>query len=215
MFENEKRNKVKSGTKKRGQLTLTFFDNNGIIKQKDTGMKVTTSNRQTLWRLAPEFEQKLKEQAQKKEALSFGYYADMFLELKKDTSKHAQYTGYVKRFKDYFGENTQPKDIKLTQVKKFFVNLTKKNGVRVVRSTKTAWRSVLSGIMQLALEDDMLDKGNIVASWKLPKQNDPPSIIKPFTPKQFNSYLRIVRVACIIISALVYGRGYVQRKRLH
>jgi len=189
MFKNEKRNKVKSVTAKRGQLTLTFFDNNGIVKQKDTGWDVTKANRQKLWKLVPEFEKGLAEKAQKKEALSFGYYADMFLELKKDTSKHKQFTGYVKRFKDYFGEDTPPNDIKLTQVKKFFANLTKRNGVGVTRSTKTTWRSALSGIMQLALEDDMLDKGNIVANWKIPKQIDPPSKIKPFTPKQVKQLL--------------------------
>ena len=189
MFENEKRNKVKSVTKKRGQLTLTFFDNNGIIKQKDTGLEVTKANRQKLYKLIPEFERKLKEQALKKEVLSFGYYADMFVDLKKDTSRHDQYKGYVKRFKHYFGEDTLPKDIKLTQVKKFFANLTKKNGVGVVRSTKVVWHSVLSNIMQLALEDDMLEKGNIVANWKLPKQVDPPSKIKPFTPKQVKQLL--------------------------
>jgi len=189
MLENKKRNKVKSVTQKRGQLTLTFFDNNGIIKQKDTGLEVTKSNRQKLWRLAPEFERELEKQAQKKEAFSFGYYADMFLELKKDTSKYAQYKGYVKKFKSYFGEDTLPKDIKLTQVKKFFANITKENGVGVVRNTKSVWRSALGGIMQLALEDDMLDKGNIVTNWKLPKQDDPPSKIKPFTPKQVKQLL--------------------------
>ena len=189
MFENEKRNKVKSITKKRGQLTLTFFDNNGIVKQKDTGLEVTKANRQKLYKLVPEFERKLKEKAQQKEALSFSYYADMFLELKKDITKYKQYEGYVKRFKTYFGEDTHPKDIKLTQVKKFFANLSKKNGVAVTRSTKTAWRSALSSIMQLALDDDMLDKGNIVANWKLPKQNDPPSTIRPFTPKQVKQLL--------------------------
>ncbi|MEA3456276.1 MAG: hypothetical protein U9R26_07185, partial [Campylobacterota bacterium] len=152
MLENEKRNKVKSVTKKRGQLTLTFFDNNGIVKQKDTGLEVTKANRQKIWKLVPEFEQKLKEQAKEKEALSFGYYADMFLELKKDICKYDQYKSYVKRFKEYFGEDTLPRDIKLTQVKKFFANLTKKNGVGVTRNTKTAWRSALSSIMQLALE---------------------------------------------------------------
>jgi len=189
MLENEKRNKVKSITKKRGKLTLEFFDNDGKIRQKNTGLEPTKANRKKLLKLVPQFEAKLEEQAQQKEALSFGYHADMFLELKKDITKYKQYEGYVKSFKKYFGEDTQPKDIKLTQVKKFFANLTKKNGVSVVRSTKTAWRSVLSGIMQLALEDDMLDKGNIVASWKLPKQNDPPSIIKPFTPKQVQQLL--------------------------
>jgi len=189
MLENKKQNKVKSVTRKRGQLTLTFFDNNGIVKQKDTGWDVTKANRQKLWKLVPEFEKQLAEQAQQKEALSFGYYADMFVDLKKDTSRHNQYKGYVKRFKDYFGEDTLPKDIKLTQVKKFFANLTKKNGVGVVRNTKVVWHSVLSNIMQLALEDDMLDKGNIVAQWKLPKQSDPPSIIKPFTPEQVKQLL--------------------------
>ena len=65
----------------------------------------------------------------------------------------------------------------------------KSNGVGVVRNTKTTWRSALGSIMQLALEDDMLDKGNIVTNWKLPKQNDPPSKIKPFTPKQVKQLL--------------------------
>jgi len=189
MLENEKRNRVKSITKKRGKLTLEFFDNNGKIRQKDTGLEPTNKNRQKLWRFAPKFEKALEAQAKKKEALSFGYYADMFLELKKDTSKHGQYKGYVKRFKSYFGEETDPNDIKLTQVKKFFANLTKSNGVGVVRNTKTTWRSALGSIMQLALEDDMLDKGNIVTNWKLPTQNDPPSKIKPFTPKQVKQLL--------------------------
>ena len=189
MLEKKKRNRVKSITKKRGKLTLEFFDNDGKIRQKDTGLEPTKANRKKLERLVPEFEAKLEEQAQQKEALSFGYYADMFLELKKGTSKHGQYTGYVKRLKDYFGEDTPPKDIKLTQVKKFFANLTKRNGVGVVRSTKTTWRSALGSIMQLALEDDMLDKGNIVTNWKLPTQNDPPSNIKPFTPKQVKQLL--------------------------
>ena len=189
MLENKSRNKVKTITKKRGKLTLEFFDNNGRIRQKDTGLEATKANRRKLERLVPEFVKKLEEQAQQKEALSFGYYADMFVELKKDTSRYKQYKGYVKRFKNYFGEDTLPKDIKLTQVKKFFANLTKKNGINVVRNTKSAWRSVLSGIMQLALEDDMLDKGNIVANWHLPKQNDPPSIIRPFTPKQVRQLL--------------------------
>lgn len=183
MLENEKRNKVKSITKKRGQLTLTFFDNTGKIKQKDTGLDVTKANRQRLWKLIPEFEQKLEEQAQQKEALSFSYYADMFLELKRENSKVDAYRGYTKRFKDYFGKDTLPIDIKLTQVKIFFANLTKQNGVSVVRNTKLAWRSALSNIMQLALEDDVMPR-NIVSDWKLPKQNDPPSDIRPFTPKQ-------------------------------
>ena len=189
MLENKRRNKVKSITLKRGKLTLEFFDNDGKIRQKDTGLEDTKANRQTLWMLVPEFEEGLEEKAQKKEALSFGYYADMYVDLKKDTSRYVQYRGYVKRFKHYFGEDTDPNDIKLTQVKKFFANLTKKNGDGVVRNTKVAWYSVLSNIMQLALEDDMLKKGNIVAQWKLPKQSDPPSIIKPFTPKQVSQLL--------------------------
>ena len=189
MLKNEKRNRVKSITKKRGKLTLEFFDNNGKLKQKDTGLEPTKANRQKLWKLVPEFEEELEKQAQTKEALSFGYYADMFLELQQHNSRYIQYKGYIKRFKAYFGEDTPPKDIKLTQVKKFFMHLKKRNGESVVRTTKTAWYSVLSNIMQLALEDDMLNRGNIVANWKLPKQIDPPSIIKPFTPIQVRSLL--------------------------
>ena len=53
MLENKKRNRVKSITKKRGKLTLEFFDNDGKIRQKDTGLEPTKANRQKLWKLAP------------------------------------------------------------------------------------------------------------------------------------------------------------------
>ncbi len=58
-----------------------------------------------------------------------------------------------------------------------------------MRVTKIQWRSTLKNILQLALEDDEIDR-NIIDNWKLPKQNDPPSDVKPFTPGQVKLLLK-------------------------
>jgi integrase len=180
---DEKRNKVKSITKKRDKLAIEYYDATGKIRQKSTKFEPTETNRKKLWKLVPEFERGLIERQKKQEAKSFGYYADMFLALKKENTKFETMKNYVIQFKQCFGEDTLPQDIKLTAVKKFFANITKKNGDNVVRTTKVQWRSTLKNIFQLALEDEELSV-NIVSNWELPKQNDPPSDIKPFTPDE-------------------------------
>lgn len=185
---NEKRNKVKSITKKRGKLAIEYYDSNGKIRQKSTKLEPTDKNRKKLWKLVPDFEEGLLKRQKKQEAKSFGYYAHMFLELKHESSKLYTMTKYVIQFKEYFGEDTLPQDIKLTEVKKFFANITKKNGDSVVRNTKVQWRSTLKNIFQLALEDEEI-KVNIISNWELPKQNDPPSEIKPFSPEQLTLLL--------------------------
>jgi len=156
--------------------------------QKSTKLEPTERNRNKLWKLVPKFEKALVEQQTSQEAKSFGYYADMFLELKKENTKFKTMKNYVVKFKECFGEETLLKDIKLTTVKKFFANITKKNGDNVVRTTKIQWRSTLKNIFQLALEDEEISV-NIISNWELPKQNDPPSNIRPFTSAELTLLL--------------------------
>ena len=59
---NRKINKVKSITKKRGKLTIEYYDGTGKIRQKATKLEATEANRKRLWKLAPEFERGLVEQ---------------------------------------------------------------------------------------------------------------------------------------------------------
>jgi integrase len=181
-------NEVKSITKKRGQLTIEFFDNEGKIRQKDTGLSPTKTNRANLRRLIPEFEKGLREKQETNSAKTFSEYAHIFLQLNKNHSKLPLMTQYVKRFCVYFGEDTYPKDIKLSAIKQFFANLHKKDGTPLKRPTKVQWRQVLKGIMQLAFEDGEL-QSNHVADWKLPKQDDPPNNIRPFTPDEVKTLL--------------------------
>ena len=116
-------NEVKSITKKRGQLTIEFFDNEGKIRQKDTGLTPTKANRQKLRRLIPEFEKGLREKLEKKEIKTFGQYADLYLELSKNHSQIIMKTGHVKRYLSYFGSDVYPNDIRLSQVKRFFAKV--------------------------------------------------------------------------------------------
>jgi len=95
--------------------------------------------------------------------------------------------GQIRRLKEYFGEHTLPKDIKLVKVKQFFSQLTK-NGMPIKRVSKTQWRQTLKGILQLAWENGELEH-NIVAEWTLPKQDDAPSIKRPFTPEELSLLL--------------------------
>ncbi len=173
-------NEVKSITKKRNQLIIEFFDNEGKIRQKATGLSPTQANRKKLKRLIPEFEKGLWEKQEAKEIKTFGQYADLYLELSKNNSQIAMKKGHVKRFLSYFGKDIYPKDIKLSQVKRLFNSLNKKDGTPIVRNTKKHWRQTLKGILQLALEDGETER-NIVAQWQLPKQDDPAKDIKPFS----------------------------------
>ena len=92
-----RKNEVKSATKKRGQLTLEFFDNEGKIKQKDTGLPPTKANRKHLWtKIVPMFEEQLKQKQFDKEARNFGYYSAIYLELNSSHSKISMMKGYVK-----------------------------------------------------------------------------------------------------------------------
>ena len=181
-------NEVKSITKKRGTLTIEFFDNEGKIRQKDTGLSPTKSNRTKLKRLIPEFEMGLREKQEAKQIRTFGQYADLYLELSKDNSQIGMRRGHVKRLLSYFGKDIYPKDIKLSQVKRFFNSLCKADGTPIVRNTKTHWRQTIKSILQLAFEDGEADR-NIVALWQLPKQDDPPKNIKPFTKEEVKMLL--------------------------
>jgi len=181
-------NEVKTITKKRGQLTIEFFDNEGKIRQKDTGLNPTKANRQKLRRLIPEFEKGLREKLEKKEIKTFGEYADIFLDLNANHSKLPMMRGYVRRFKQYFGETTLPGQIKLVKVKQFFAQLKKSDGTPIKRVTKTEWRHTLKGILQLAWEDGEMEH-NIIAEWKLPSQDDPPPAKRPFTPEELSMLL--------------------------
>ncbi|WP_294956215.1 tyrosine-type recombinase/integrase [Sulfurovum sp.] len=185
---NKRINEVKSITKKRGQLTIEFFDNFGKIRQKDTGLIPTIANRQKLKRLIPEFEKDLREKQETREIKTLGQYADLYLELSQNHSQIVMKTGHVKRYLAYFDKDIYPKDIKLSQVKHFFANLRKRDGTPLVRSTKKHWRNTLKGIFQLAFEDGEIER-NIISDWQLPKQDDPPSNVRPFTQEQVKKLL--------------------------
>jgi integrase len=187
---NKRINEVKTITKKRDQLTIEFFDNEGKRRQKDTGLSPTKANRKHLKRLIPEFEKGLREKQEKREFRTFGQFADLYLELNKDHSQINAKRGHVKRFISDFGRDVCPKDIKLSQVKKFFANLSKPDGTPLVRDTKKQWRITLKGIFQLAFEDDELER-NIIADWQLPKQDDPPNEVRPFTVEQVKKLLSL------------------------
>jgi len=187
---NKRTNEVKSITKKRNQLTIEFFDNEGKIRQKDTGLTPTKANRQKLKRLIPEFEKGLRERQEKKEVKTLGQYADLYLELSQNHSQIVMIEGHVKRYLAHFGRDTYPKDIKLSQVKRFFANLSRRDGAPLVRNTKKHWRHTLKGIFQLAFEDGELER-NIISDWQLPKQDDPPSNVRPFTSEQVKKLLSL------------------------
>lgn len=108
--------------------------------------------------------------------IKFNYYSSLFLEFKKHELKFStldKYTNIVRdRLNPTFGE-MEVKDIKPSDVKKWLYNVGDVGG-----KSKRIYLGVLSGILQEALYDEVIEK-NAVRMIKLPKFET--SKIKPFS----------------------------------
>ena len=116
--------------------------------------------------------------------MSFSKYANLYLDFKKHELKYStfcKYEGIVNlRLLPYFG-SFDIADIKPSDVKKWLYSIDD-----VGSKSKRHYLGVLSGIMQEALFDEIIDK-NPVKYIRIPKYYSP--VIKPFTADQVQMIL--------------------------
>ena len=116
--------------------------------------------------------------------MSFSKYANLYLDFKKHELKYStfcKYEGIVNlRLLPYFG-SFDIADIKPSDIKKWLYSIDD-----VGSKSKRHYLGVLSGIMQEALFDEVIDK-NPVKYIRIPKYYSP--VIKPFTADQVQMIL--------------------------
>ena len=118
--------------------------------------------------------------------LKFNHYSSLFLEFKKHELKFStldKYTNIVKdRLNPTFGEMIVT-DIKPSDIKKWLYALDDVGG-----KSKRIYLGVLSGILQEALFDEVIDK-NPVRNVRLPKYDTPK--IKPFSADEVKRIMNL------------------------
>jgi integrase len=142
------------------KLYIEFWDENGKIRQKSTGMEDTVSNRKNVKNnIAPKLIARLTEKALiQKRPKTMNDYAQIYLELKTKLRRYEAIKYRVNRFvgaeydkneKDTYG-NQRPGVISDLKIKQFL------NGLNVCSTTLKEWRSNIRGIFQCAVDDRAL-----------------------------------------------------------
>ena len=186
-------NKVKSVLQKNEKLVLRYFDNEGKIKQKNTGLADTKQNRKNIWReIVPLFEQELKKRAIEQEQepkivvdARLGVYCEKYRnQLKKvNHSKEATHKGRITYIEKHFGPGCDMNAITELDIEEFFLSLTCK------RVTKLDWLVVIRKIFELARKGKAIEK-NIINDFKLPLENNSTEgSVAPFSPEEIKSLL--------------------------
>ncbi len=116
----------------------------------------------------------------------FNYYSELFLEFKKHELKFSTFDKYSNIVRDRlnptFGE-MEIEDIKPSHVKKWLYGINDVGG-----KSKQIYLGVLSGILQEALYDEVVEK-NVVRMVRLPKYDK--QIIKPFTADEVKKIMSL------------------------
>jgi integrase len=142
------------------KLYVEFWDENGKIRQKSTGMEDTVSNRKNVKNnIVPKFMARLAEKILiQKRPKTMNDYAQIYLELKTKLRRYEAIKYRVNRFigaeydkneKTTYG-NQIPEVISDLKIKQFL------NGLNVCNLTLKEWRSNIRGIFQCAVDDRAL-----------------------------------------------------------
>lgn len=183
IMSQQPRNMVKSvmvrGKSRR--IYYEYYDNDGKVRRRSTGLLDSKANRFKAKKAIPAFEQKLKEQSIAKKHHTLMYYAKLYVQNNQHLSKIKVYESRLKVMIDYFGgENVTPEEVTLLQLKSFFAQLP------VERDTKKDWLVPLKGALDNAFDDGAISN-NVARSFILPKQqrlSPKNKRIRPFSPEE-------------------------------
>lgn len=130
------------------KLYIEFWDENGKIRQKSTGLEDTSSNRRDIKnKIIPKLIARLSEKALiQKRPKTMNDYAQVHLGFKAKLSRYDAIKYRVNRIIEVFG-TSKPSEISDLQIKQFL------NGLNVAKSTLKEWRLDLRGIFQCAVDD--------------------------------------------------------------
>lgn len=175
-------------------LYYEYHDNEGKKRQKSTGIKNSSAGKKQAWRLAPEFEKRLKEEAkkakeQKVEKIEhpLSYYAKKHIDslFKGKHTKAKTNENRMKRVISYFGEARLPKEITELEIEEFFEQL------EVTRDTKSDWKVLLTAVFEKARKDRAIPV-NILKQFELPKnetQQTPETTRMPYSAEEMNKLI--------------------------
>ncbi|MFT5874184.1 MAG: integrase [Clostridium sp.] len=120
--------------------------------------------------------------------IKFNHYSSLFLEFKKHELKFSTYDKYSNIIRDRINPKFGEMDIttiKPSVVKQWLYAITDVGG-----KSKRIYLSILRGIIQEAIYDEVIDK-NPVSAVKLPKYDTPK--IKPFSADEVHSIMNLTR----------------------
>ena len=175
-------------------LYYEYHDNEGRKKQKSTGIKSSRAGKKQAWRLVPEFEKRLKEEAKKakhkkieKKEHPLSYYAKKHIDslFKSEHSKAKTNESRIKRVISYFGEDRLPKEITELEIEEFFEQL------EVSRDTKSDWKVLLTAVFEKARKDRAIPV-NILKQFELSKnetQQTPETTRMPYSTEEINKLI--------------------------
>jgi len=168
------------------RIYYEYYDSDGAIKRKSTGLTDSKANRAKAQRAIEAFEKKLRELERKKSQKTFSYYANLYVQNNQHLSKIKVYESRLKVMTDFFGgSEIMPGEITQLQLKSFFAQL------HVERDTKKDWLVPLKGALDNAFDDGAV-RDNVARSFILPKQQriaPKNKRIRPFSPDEVRTLL--------------------------
>ena len=173
---------------KSNRIYYEFFDSEGKLRQKSTGLTASKANRRRATLAIPEFEKRCWEQAKRDTLLkkSIGHYASLYVKSNVGLSKMPLYRKRLDKAIAFFGgEQVHPKDITKLMLREFLTQLN------VTRETMLDYLVPIRAVLEYAVEDGAVES-NIAEGFKLPQTSsctENSSKVQPFKPEEVDTLL--------------------------